>query len=128
MPRIAILNTIKHTVTFLTEKAFCVSPAYCQARHKIAYCKRINGVQQIFSYDLNTKEHIQLTTSAGDKDECSWSPCGNYLIFTQYTSKGSRIAIYSLIEQEINYLTPIGESWSFPAWSPCYEEGLFVEC
>lgn len=126
LPRIAILNTVKRTAVFLTGKAFCVSPAYCQARQKIAYCKRINGVQQIVSYDLKTKEHAPLTTSAGDKDECSWSPCGNYLVFTEYGKQGSRIGIYSMIGRSINYLTPVGESWSFPAWSPCYEEGLFV--
>lgn len=128
LPRIAILNTEKRTATFLTDKSFCVSPAYCHLRHQIAYCKRINGVQQIFSYDLKTKSHAQLTTTSGDKDECNWSPCGNYLVFTEYGKKGSRIAVYSLVEQVVKYLTPAGENWSFPAWSPCYEENLFVAC
>jgi len=128
LPRIAILNTVKRTAVFLTGKSFCVSPAYCAMQHKIAYCKKINGVQQIFSYDLKTKEHAQLTSSSGDKDECSWSPCGNYLIFTEYGKQGNRIALYSLIGRTVNYLTPIGESWSFPAWSPCYDDSLFVEC
>lgn len=128
LPRIAILDTNKRTATFLTGKAFCVSPAYSVVLNKIAYCKKTNGVQQIFIYDLKTKTHKQLTKTPGDKDECSFSPCGNYLVFTEESGKGGRIAVFSMIDQSIAYLSPIGENWSFPAWSPCYEDSLFIGC
>lgn len=126
LPRIVIMNIVKKTATFLTGRAFCVSPAYCRSKHKIAYCKRVNGVQQIFCYDLKSCQHQQITNSAGDKDDCSWSPCGNYLVFTEDRGKESRIALWNMLNATQTYLSPKGESWCFPAWSPCYEEGLFV--
>jgi TolB protein len=128
LPRIAILNIFDRSATFLTGKAFCVSPVYTPTKNKIAYCKKINGVQQIFCYDLTRNQHEQLTTSLGDKDDCSWSPCGNYLVFTQQQGKESRIALFSMLDRQITYLSPKGESWCFPAWSPCYGEQLFVSC
>lgn len=126
LPRIVIMNIAKKTATFLTGRAFCVSPSYCKSKHKIAYCRRINGVQQIFCYDLKSCEHQQITTSAGDKDDCSWSPCGNYLVFTEDRGKESRIALWNMLNATQTYLSPKGESWCFPAWSPCYEDGLFA--
>lgn len=128
LPQVTILNLSKRTATFLTGRAFCVAPAYTAVKNKIAYCKRINGVQQIFCYDLQTKEHAQITSSAGDKDECSWSPCGNYLIYTEDYNKESRIAIWNILDHTSKYLSPKGESWCFPAWSPCYDERLFLGC
>lgn len=128
LPRIAILDISNHSATFLTGHTFCVSPAYSAAKNKIAYCKKINGVQQIFYYDLNTKTHVQITNTPGDKDECSWSPCGNYLVFTEQLNKESRIALWNMLNKSLIYLSPKGESWSFPTWSPCYDDGLFTKC
>ena len=128
LPRITIMNIANRTATFLTGKEFCVSPDYCKKNNKIAYCKRIKGYQQLFCYDLNSKKHEQLTFSAGDKDECSWSPCGNYIVFTEDGGKHSRIAIWSMLSSSLIYLSPKGESWCFPSWSPCYDDHLFVKC
>ena len=128
IPRIVILNIPQHTATFLTGRGFCVSPTYSAQKNKIAYCKRVNGVQQIFCYDLKHQDHEQLTKSAGNKDDCSWSPCGNYIIFTEDYGKTSRIALWSMLDATVTYLTPKGESWCFPAWSPCYDENLFIRC
>jgi Tol biopolymer transport system component len=125
LPRIAIMNLSQKTATFLTGRAFCVSPVYCKPKNKIAYCKRVHGVQQIFCYDLKNGEHQQITNSGGDKDDCSWSPCGNYLVFTEDRGKESRIALWNMLNSTQSYLSPKGEAWSFPAWSPCYEDGLF---
>lgn len=128
IPRITILDISKRTATFLTGREFCVSPSYNSKKNKIAYCKRVKGVQQLFCYDLKTKEHEQLTTSRGDKDECSWSPCGNFIVLTEQLGKGSRIALWNFANSKLNYLTPKNESWSFPAWSPNYGDSLFVAC
>jgi len=128
IPRIVILNIKQHTATFLTGKAFCVSPSYSSAKDKIVYCKKVNGIQQLFCYDLSAQEHEQLTSSLGDKDDCSWSPCGNYIVFTEYNKKDSRIAIFSWLDRNIFYLSPKGESWCFPAWSPRYDDRLFIKC
>lgn len=128
IPRITILNLPERSATFLTGRAFCVSPVYSAVKNKIAYCKRVNGIQQIFCYDLKNQEHEQLTNNSGDKDECSWSPCGNYLVFTEDHGKESQIALLNLLDRSIKYLSPKGESWCFPAWSPCYDERLFVKC
>ena len=36
---------------------------------------------QLFLYDDRTKDHRQITFTKGSKDECSWSPCGNYIVY-----------------------------------------------
>jgi Tol biopolymer transport system component len=128
IPRITILNIPNKTATFLTGRAFCVSPAYSSKKNKVAYCKRMKGVQQLFCYDLKTKEHEQLTTSSGDKDECSWSPCGNFIVLTEDRGKSSRIVLWSFANSRLTYLTSKKENWCFPVWSPCYGDSLFAKC
>lgn len=126
IPRIALLSLKQKTATFLTGKEFCVSPAYCSALQKIAYCKKIKGVQQLFFYDLKRQEHRQITFDAGDKDECSWSPNGDFVVMTVDSGKRSRIGLWNVAQAKMSYLTPAGENWCFPAWSPCYPERLFI--
>ena len=126
LPRIALLNLKQKTATFLTGKEFCVSPAYCPALQKIAYCKRVRGVMQVFCYDLKRKEHVQVTFDAGDKDECSWSPQGDFIVMTVDRDRKSRIGLWNMAQSQMTYLTPKSESWCFPAWSPCYPERLFI--
>ena len=106
----------------ITTGGFCVSPSYCQQSDTLAYSKMVSGTMQIFTYDLKAKKHQQVTFDAGHKDESSWSPCGNYLLFAVETKKESRLALFNLITKGQQFITPEGSVCCYPSWSGAYNE------
>jgi Tol biopolymer transport system component len=94
---------------------------FSEKNNKIAYCKLVGNTMQIFTYDLSTKQHKQVTFNPGNKDECCWSPCGNYVTFSIDNGKSSRIAIFNCITNEQIFLTGENQRCSYPSWSlPIY--------
>ncbi len=130
MPRIAIYDLRTSDLDYITDHKYAVSPDYCAVTQKIIYCKKVDGVQQIFVCQLQqnglVNNHKQLTFSKGDKDNCNWSPCGNYIIYSDEFNNQSRIGLYNCLTNKTQYLTPAGEHWSFPNWSPVYMEIPFI--
>lgn len=112
--------------TPLVQGGYNVAPVYCPAKNLIAYCKKIDGTVQVFTYTMATKENKQLTCTPGHKDECTWSPCGNYIAYSVGFGNESRIAIFSFKTLEERFITPKGEFWTFPAWSGIYEQRPFA--
>lgn len=110
------------TITRLTKDGYCVSPSYCANRNQLAYARMVNGVMQLFAYDFNTKEHTQLTFDKAQKEECAWSPCGNFLLCPVDNGASSRIALYNTITREYTYLTSTKNYCASPAWSRVYSE------
>ncbi len=107
----------------LTRDGYCTSPRYSAQANKVAYSKMVNGVQQIFVYDLAVQTHTQLTSDAGDKEECSWSPCGTRILYcVQEEGKTSRIAMMSVLFKDIHYLTDVAQDCTYPDWSPIYDK------
>ncbi|TET05803.1 hypothetical protein E3J79_04230 [Candidatus Dependentiae bacterium] len=105
----------------ITDSGPCFSPSYSEKNRKLAYIKRVDGVMQIFLYDLLTKGHTQFTTDTNyHKEECSWSPCGNYLLFCLTTGSSSRLVSEHLVTRERHWLTATNEHCSYPTWSPLY--------
>jgi TolB protein len=104
--------------TRITSGLSSTSPAVCFLNNKLAYSKVVDGYFQIFTYDLKTGTHTQITHDKSDKEESSWSPCGNYLAFSHDTGKSSRIAIMNMITKERWYLTSSSDRCMHPAWSP----------
>jgi TolB protein len=84
----------------------------------IAYCKKVGGVGQVCIYELSTGKERQLTHDSGYKDECSWSPCGNYITCSVESGTKSRIAIIPVATGHVQFITPANEHWSSPCWSP----------
>ncbi len=102
----------------ITHGGYCAGPNFCAKNNKVAYLKLLNGTMQIFLYDCIAKKHYQITFDPINKEDCSWSPCGNYLVFTATDSKNSRIALLNLITSERTYLTSSNDRCKYPAWSP----------
>lgn len=118
-PRIAILN--KDKVEYISGlNGLC--PSYCSKNNMIAYCKKEGNYYQVFTYDLNTKTSKQVTKCNTDKDGCSWSPCGSYIIYSAEKKNKSRIATFNIWTNQMQYLTPESEDWTSPSWSPIYNE------
>lgn len=98
-----------------------VGAAYAPAafkNEKCVYCKKNGSLLQLFLYDFKKCKEEQLTFSLGDKDEPSWSPCGNYLVYSVEKSGKHRIAMSCVSNKFEWFITPENEDWSFPAWAP----------
>lgn len=121
-PQIYAYTMDDKQITRLTKDGYCVSPSYCPGRNQLAYAKMVNGVMQLFVYDLNKKVHSQVTFDKAQKEECSWSPCGTFLLCPVDNGKTSRIALYNTITQEYIYLTDSKYCCASPTWSGVYNE------
>jgi TolB protein len=104
----------------VTQRGYCVSPSCSPCNDKLAYAKMVQGTMQIFVYDFATKKHKQVTFDAGNKEECSWSPCGNYLMFAVETPYESRLVMLNLISNDRRYITPGRTVCCYPTWSSPY--------
>jgi len=104
----------------LTSSGYCVSPSFCAKKNQLAYAKMVRGTMQLFLHDLSTKKDKQLTFDVGNKEECSWSSCGNYLLFAVETRKESRLAMLNLNSNERKFITAGNSVCCYPAWSSPY--------
>ncbi len=121
-PKVYRYNAKDRSITLLTKEGYCVGPSYCATNGKIAYSKRINGVMQLFVYDTKRDKDIQLTFDQGNKIDCSWSPCGRYIVFCCQQNRTSRIVVIHVAMKHRTYITPAREYCTCPAWSPVYGE------
>src|SRR5579885_218879 len=122
-PQIYCFNMVTGTQTQITfGPEPCFSPSYCSKNGKLAYAKMIKGTMQLFICDEKTGNHRQLTFDAGSKDECSWSPCGNYLLYSTEKGNKGRIAMLNLLTNEHRFITAGNEVCSYPTWSPSYAQ------
>ncbi|OGB84150.1 hypothetical protein A3F66_03255 [candidate division TM6 bacterium RIFCSPHIGHO2_12_FULL_32_22] len=124
VPRIAKIDLNTKVIEYITD-SYSVCPTYSKINNSIAYCKRVDGVSQVFAYNLSDKKHKQLTSNSGDKDECCWSPCGNFIVFTSDNGKSLRTCVLNMLNNEIVPVSPLGENWSFPSWAPDYDMQVF---
>lgn len=121
-PQIYCYDIAHDNIERLTHGGYCASPAYCPVQNRLAYSKMVNGTMQLFMYDLENKEHAQLTFDSGNKEEASWSPCGNFLLFSYEQGEKCRIAMLNTITNKRQYLTSEKMVCSYPCWSPAYAE------
>ena len=117
-PAIYSMDIASGDIKELIHSGLC--PSYSDKVNKIAYIKNMNGIMQVFSYDLESGKSEQITFDAGDKDECSWSACGNYLVFSVSRGCRSRIAALNNISREIHWITKESDICTYPAVSPAY--------
>ncbi len=95
-------------------------------RRQLVYSKMIGSGMQLFTYDLQTDKHAQITHSAGSKEEGSWSACGNYIVFGWNQGNVARIAQLHLPTNTMRFLTPADQECCYPDCSPIYEQCLGI--
>src|SRR5579872_1195855 len=121
-PQIYIANIQTGHVQRITTGGYCTSPSYCAHNNKIVYHKMIHGTMQLMLYDCATKRHTQLTKTAGNKHEASWSAGGMHLLFAHETNtQTSRLCSLNLVTNKTKYITAAQEKCSYPHWGPCYK-------
>jgi len=99
-----------------------LAPACCFTKNKIAFSRRIKNTLQLMLFDEKTNLIKQLTFDAGNKSDCCFSPCGNYLIYCYEKNNRKKIATLCLLTKKQQILTPNNYSYSYPAWSPNYKD------
>lgn len=120
LPQIYSMSLLSKKSDLVTQGGFCTAPAYCVKKRLLAYVRKTKGVMQLWVYDEISKKHTQLTHDKGDKAECSWSPCGNYLIYGVSWAGKNRIAMLHLSTNKQIFITPEDQHCSYPSWSPLY--------
>lgn len=101
----------------------CSASRYNALAERVVYARTIDGVQQLYLYDVKTRKHEALTGDASSKQGCSWSPCGNFILFSEKEEgKSSRLAMINVHDKSKRYVSAEGEDCAFPDWSPVYRE------
>jgi len=121
-PQIYKLAVRTKKIDRLTHEGYCATPALNEKHHSLAYTKKVGAEMQVFMLDLNTMAHTQLTHDKGSKQECSWSPCGNYLLYSLDQRNASRIVMYNMLSGTKKFLTDASVVASYPSWSPVYNQ------
>ena len=117
-PQLYKLDRDKDVLSCLSESAdICFSPVYSPVCKRVAYTKMVDGVGQLFLYNVKNGKHTQLTFDDGHKQEPSWSPCGNYLAFGFSNDTTKRIAIQSLLTGTRHFITSEDVVCTYPSWS-----------
>lgn len=116
-PQIYRMDSDGGNVRCLTDGGFCTSPSYCATNNKLAFIKNVSGRGQIIVYDLESEKSTQLTHDQVHKEECCWSPCGNYILFATDDGQKKRLAHLNLLTNKRTYLTDGVYNDGYPSWS-----------
>lgn len=119
-PQIYQLKKSSGLVKRLTHGGSSVSPDYNPENKKIVYSKMIKGYMQVHMYDFLSEKEEQITFDKGHKQECTWSPCGNYLVYVFQEGNGQRLAAHSLLTGKRKFLTSSDKNCNYPSWSVLY--------
>lgn len=115
-----------YTPERILSSGFEVSTVFSPVKNMLAYAKMVKGTMQIFVYNPADQSHKQVSFGAGNKEECSWSPCGNYLLFSVQKSSKSRLAVLNLLTGNMSFITAATDNCYYPNWSPFYEQFPYV--
>lgn len=85
---------------------------------KIAYCAKIDGVRQIWVYDLERKEEKQLTQGAINKENPSWAPNSLNLMYNSSDVDSCELYLINLNQPSAVKITSGGGEKRFPNWEP----------
>lgn len=125
-PQIFMLDLKTKYITPVTDGGYCACPNYSSVRRQIVYSKMMGHGMQLFTYDIATGQHKQLTHDKGSKEEATWSACGNYIVFGCNEGMQSRIAQLHLPTNTTRYLTSEKDHCTYPDCSPIYREMIGV--
>ncbi|CDZ79827.1 translocation protein TolB [Candidatus Rubidus massiliensis] len=94
------------------------APNWSPDGKKIAYCAMTQGVRQIWIYDLEKEEEIQLTQGPGNKENPCWAANSLHILFNSTGKNGSELFLLNLNQPNaIKISQGIGEK-RFPSWEP----------
>lgn len=102
-PRIYCLNiqTTKAHPKLLTKKnRENISPSWSPDGKKIAYSAKVDNFRQIWIYDFDLDEELQLTTGPENKENPSWAPDSIHLIYNTDQDEVGQIYLIDLFNRK----------------------------
>ena len=100
-PQIFSYTVADQSIERITDGGYCATPSYHHKKKKLVYSKMVAGQMQLFLYDCVQKKHTQFTFDAGSKQECGWSPCGNFVVYACEKRLESKIALLQHTYQNV---------------------------
>lgn len=94
------------------------APAWSPDGTKIAYCALVQGVRQVWLYDLVTREERQLTQGAGNKENPTWAPNSLHLIFNSSDTGACELYLINLNQTDAAKISNGAGEKRFPCWEP----------
>ena len=85
---------------------------------KILYPKSVQGVQQVFLYDVSSRQSVQLTDSPGSKFDMIWSPDGRWIAITALKEGVTQLFRMPSSSGPMQQLTTGYERMRHPFYSP----------
>ncbi|MCH9609742.1 MAG: Tol-Pal system protein TolB [Chlamydiales bacterium] len=94
------------------------SPAWSSDGKKLAYCSTTSGVRQIWIYDFEKHEEIQLTSGSVHKENPTWASNSLHLMFNTEMNKSAELYLINLNQKEAVKITSGSGEKRFPTWEP----------
>lgn len=122
IPHIYSYDLVTDAIMPIAQGAYCASPSYCAQKNQLVYSRMVKGNMQLCMYDIVSGKHYQLTYDISNKQECAWSPCGNYILFSVGDTLKGQLITLNVATGERKNSTFSNEICSYPAWSICYNQ------
>lgn len=124
-PRIYIINTPSYSRDRQLPNTECITrknrdntcPSWSPDGKKIAYSSMTEGVRQIWLYDLEKKEEVQLTFGKFHKENPCWAPNSLHIVYNTADTDSSDLYMINLIDKEPVKFTQGPGRKHYPSWS-----------
>ncbi len=113
----ASLKDIKPTLITKQNKESS-APVWSPDGKKIAYCAFSKGARQIWVYDIDKRQEIQITQGSGNKENPTWAPNSLHLIFNSTGYGDSELYLVNLNQPEATKISRGRGEKHFPNWQP----------
>lgn len=120
-PRIYLISSKmdgkRDTPVLLTKKSQeCTCPNWSPDGKKIAFSAKTGKERQIWIYDFESEQEIQLTMGPGNKENPSWAKDSLHLVFNSTDPSGSELYLVNLNQPECIQITHGAGNKNYPNW------------
>jgi TolB protein len=91
-------------------------PTWSPDGKKLAYSAKTKGIRQIWIYDFEAKEEMQLTDGPGNKENPSWAPNSTHLVFNSTDGSVSELYIVNFHQPEVIKISQGPGIKHYPTW------------
>lgn len=105
----------------------CRQPNWSPRGDLIVYQKREDDEWGLWTYDIRSKKHRKLTSGAGDKTDATFSPDGNFVVYSGDSPDSPYASLYVIPSSGGRpvQITTAGVYDGAPSWSPDGESIVF---
>jgi len=123
-PRIYLLDLPQNTKTtqrprpqlLTTKNRENTCPAWSPDGKKLAYSAKTEGVRQIWIYDFEKQEEIQITTGPEMKENPSWAPNNLHLVYNTESEESCELYLLSIKNPDPILISKGPGQKRFPCW------------